>query len=77
MAISTKAVERLCELLDIPAELSVAAGDEANDIPMIQAAGVGAVMQNGTDEAKSYADYVTKRSNNESGVSEIIRKFIL
>ena len=71
------ALERLCELLGIPAELSVAAGDEANDIPMIQAAGVGAVMQNGTDEAKSYADYVTKRSNNESGVSEIIRKFIL
>lgn len=68
---------RLCDLLGIPVEQSVAAGDEANDIPMIEAAGVGAVMKNGTDEARSYADYVTSRTNNESGVSEIIRKFIL
>ena len=66
----------VCSLLDIPLENSIAAGDEANDIPMIVAAGVGAVMKNGTDEAKSHADYVTKRTNNESGVSEIIRKFV-
>ncbi len=71
------AVKSLCDILNIPIEHAIAAGDEANDITMIQAAGVGAVMQNGTDETKSYADYITKRSNNESGVSEIIRKFIL
>ena len=70
-------LRKLCELLGIPIANSVAAGDEANDIPMLQAAGIGAVMQNGTDEAKSHADYVTNRTNNESGVSEIIRKFIL
>lgn len=71
------AVRTVCNLLGIPLEHSVAAGDEANDIPMIEAAGTGAVMCNGTDEAKSFADYVTKHSNNESGVSEIIREFIL
>lgn len=70
-------LRKLCELLGIPIANSVAAGDEANDIPMLMAAGIGAVMQNGTDEAKSHADYVTDRTNNESGVSEIIRKFIL
>ena len=71
------AVRKLCDLLGIPTEDSIAVGDEANDIPMLEAAGIGAVMKNGTDEAKSYADYVTKRSNNESGVSEIIRKYVL
>ncbi|MCR5687821.1 MAG: Cof-type HAD-IIB family hydrolase [Lachnospiraceae bacterium] len=70
------AVRKLCGLLDVPIEDSVAAGDEANDIPMLEAAGIGAVMRNGTDEAKSHADYVTERTNNESGISEIIEKFI-
>ncbi len=71
------AIKTLCDILGVPIEDSIAAGDEANDIPMIKAAGVGAVMQNGTDETKSYADYITKKTNNESGVSEIIRTFIL
>ena len=70
------ALRRLCELLDIPVADSIAAGDEANDISMLDAAGIAAVMQNGTDDTKSHADYVTKRSNNESGISEIIEKFI-
>ena len=71
------AVKKLCELIGIDIADTVAAGDEANDIPMIEAAGIGAVMKNGTDETKSYADYVTEHTNNESGVSEIIRRFIL
>ncbi len=44
---------------------------------MIEAAGVGVVVKNGTDKAKSHADYVTKRTNNESAIAEIIEKFIL
>ena len=72
-----RALKVLCDLLGIPASDSIAAGDEANDIPMLEAAGVGAVMLNGTDEAKSHADYVAAHSNNESGVSEIIEKFVL
>ncbi len=71
------AVRKLCNLLGIDIADSVAAGDEANDIPMIEAAGIGAVMKNGTDEAKSYGDYITGHTNNESGVSEIIHRFIL
>ncbi len=70
------AVRTVCALFGISIEDSVAAGDEANDIPMLDAAGVGAVMKNGTNEAKAHADYVTVRTNNESGISEIIRKFI-
>ena len=71
------ALVTLCKLLGIPADDSVAAGDEANDIPMLDAAGVGVVVQNGTDEAKSHADHVATRTNNESAVSEIIEKYVL
>lgn len=71
------ALRRLCSMMDIPVEDSIAAGDEANDIPMLDAAGLGIVMKNGTAEARSHAKYVTERTNNESGISEIIRKFIL
>ena len=71
------ALKDLCGLLDIPIKDSVAAGDEANDIPMIDAAGLGVVVRNGTDEAKSHAGYVTKRTNNESAISEIIEKFVM
>lgn len=72
-----KAVKKLCDLLDIPLEDSVAAGDEANDIPMLQTAGCAVVMKNGTDRAKAFADYVSTRTNNESAISEVIRRFIL
>lgn len=70
-------VRALCRLLDIPVELSVAAGDEANDIPMLEAAGVGAAMANAMPEVKAAADYVTVRDNNHSGVAEIVEKFCL
>ena len=72
-----EALKDLCRLLDIPVADSVAAGDEANDIPMLDAAGVGVVVRNGTEEAKSHAGYVTGRTNNESAISEIIEKFIM
>ena len=71
------AVEELCRLLNIPIDQSVAAGDEANDISMIRAAGIGAAMVNGVPAVKAAADYVTERDNNHDGVAEIIRKFLL
>ena len=67
---------KLCELLGIPAERSVAAGDEANDLDMLRAAGVGVAMANAIPDAKAVADYVTQRDNNHDGVAEIIEKFL-
>ncbi len=71
------ALRTLCKIMGIPIENSIAAGDEANDISMLDAAGLGVVMKNGTAEAREHAGYVTERTNNESGMSEIIRKYIL
>lgn len=71
------AVEELCRRLDIPIANAVAAGDEANDISMLRAAGVGAAMCNGIPAAREAADYVTRRDNNHDGLAEIIERFLL
>lgn len=71
-----QAVQMLCELLDVPVANAVAAGDAANDLSMIRAAGVGVAMANGTDEVKAYADYVTRKDNNHDGIAEIVTIFL-
>ena len=71
------AVKKLCELLQIPLANTVAAGDQENDISMIEAAAVGAAMKNATDAVKARADYITENDCNHSGVAEILGKFIL
>lgn len=71
------AVHWLCDFLNIPVENSVAAGDAQNDIAMLDAAHIGAVMCNAFPEIAAHGDYITKADNNHDGVAEIIRKFIL
>ena len=71
------AVRRLCRHLNLPVTSSIAAGDSENDISMLKAAHIGCAVANATDECKAAADYVTERSCEESGVAEIIRKFML
>jgi Cof subfamily protein (haloacid dehalogenase superfamily) len=72
-----QALLRMAELLEIPVEDTIAVGDEANDKMMLRTAGLGAAMANGTDEVKAEANYITRRDNNESGVAEVIRTFML
>ena len=67
----------LADYLNVPIENTIAVGDAENDIPMIEAAGLGVVMCNANDDIKIHADYVTELDNNQGGVSEVIRKFML
>lgn len=71
------ALVRLCDQLGIPVEDSIAAGDEANDMAMLKAAGVGCAMKNAVPAVKEIADYITENDNNHDGVAEIVRKFML
>lgn len=71
------AVSFLCRHLNIPMSLTVAVGDEENDIAMIKTAHVGAAMSNATSQVKSCSNYITKNDCNHSGVAEIIDRFIL
>ena len=67
----------ISSFLNIPIENTVAAGDERNDISMIQAAHIGVAVQNAHDELKEAAEYVTEHDNEHGAIAEIIEKFIL
>lgn len=71
------AVRFLCEHLHVDLKDTLACGDAENDIPMLEAAGIGVCMSNGDPRVKEKADYITIKNNNEGGVAEVIRKFIL
>ena len=66
------AIGKLCDILGIPVENSIAAGDEQNDISMIQAAGVGIAMANATDNVKAAADIVTTMDNDHDGLAQFL-----
>ena len=70
------AVLWLAQYLGVNAEDTIAVGDAENDISMIQAAGIGVVMKNASDDMKAYGDYITEKDNNEGGVAEVIEKYI-
>ena len=70
-------VRFLSRLLQVSPANTIAAGDAENDITMLETAGTACVMANAAPGMESYADYITRRDNNHSGVAEIIEKFLL
>ena len=69
-------VEWLCNYLQIPISNSLAAGDEMNDVTMIEAAGIGIVMKNGRDYVKKIADITTEKDNNNDGLVPVLQKYL-
>ena len=61
----------LCEYAGLDVRDAVAFGDEANDLPMIAAAGDGVAMANATPEVLGVADHVTG-TNDEAGVAQYL-----
>ena len=70
------AVRFMAEFYGVPMGDTIAVGDEENDCPMIEAAGIGVAMANASQVVKDAADYVTERDNNHSGIAEVIEKFV-
>lgn len=75
-ASKTSAIEVLCEKYGIQRSEVIAIGDNYNDINMIEFAGLGIAMGNAPDDVKQHADHITL-SNDEDGVAEAIKKYIL
>lgn len=71
------ALMELSDILNIPPEKIIAIGDNENDIPMLEKAGLGVAVANGIDNIKKMADYVTEKTNNEGAVAEVIERFVL
>ena len=66
----------LAEILGIRKEEIMVFGDADNDREMFDQAGFSVAMENGLDEMKAMADYVTA-PNREDGVAKAMEKFIL
>ena len=67
-------IRKVLEYYGISRDEIMAFGDADNDLDMIEFAGTGVVMGNGTDRMKEIADYVTT-SVDEDGVVEALRHF--
>ena len=66
------ALKTVCKELDIPLEKVVACGDMDNDIAMLQAAGTGICLANGSDATKKSADYITEKDVTHDGLGEFL-----
>ena len=69
------AIEDLINKLNIKKEEVITIGDNYNDLKMLENAGIGIVMQGAAEYIKEKANYVTD-SNDNSGVSKAIKKFV-
>lgn len=70
------AVMRLAERFGVMPSETMCFGDSGNDISMIEAAGVGVVMDNARAEIKEHADLIAP-SNQLEGVAQIIEQYVL
>lgn len=55
----------------------MAIGDNFNDLPMIQAAGLGLGVANTHPDMKDLCDAILTRTNDEGAVAEAISRFCL
>lgn len=71
-----RALARFAEHLGLSLANCISFGDGANDLTMVEAAGVGVAMANACPEVLAAADYVTG-TNDEDGVASALRHFSL
>lgn len=66
----------LSQKLDIPLSEIMAAGDNYNDIPMLQKVGLSVCPANAVDEVKAVCNYVAKADNNAGAIAEALEKLV-
>lgn len=66
----------VCRLLGVDPARTIALGDSGNDVPMLQAAGLGVAMGNAPDWVKAQARTVTAH-NREDGAALAIEQYVL
>lgn len=68
---------RFCKNHDIDIKDTYAFGDMTNDISILEAAGWGVCLENGSDDAKAAADEITELSIEDDGFADYVEKHIL
>ncbi|WP_061601698.1 Cof-type HAD-IIB family hydrolase [Streptococcus gordonii] len=71
-----QALHEIAQHYQVPLEEVMTVGDNFNDLPMLRLAGLGVAMGNAPETVKTEANAVTK-SNNEHGVAEAIKEYVL
>ena len=71
-----QALYEIAQHYQVPLEQVMTIGDNFNDLPMLRLAGLGVAMGNAPEAVKTEANAVTK-SNNEHGVAEAIKEYVL
>lgn len=70
-------LKHLADLLGIDISETIAVGDNYNDLPMLQVAGLSVAAQNSVDDVKNACDITTDADNNQGVIAEVIERFIL
>ncbi|MGN1328754.1 MAG: Cof-type HAD-IIB family hydrolase [Eubacterium sp.] len=70
------ALKGICRELGISSDEAMSFGDSGNDCTMLEYAGLSFAMENGSDECKASAKFVTS-SNGDDGVAKMIEKYCL
>ncbi|MBT1163699.1 HAD family hydrolase [Bifidobacterium felsineum] len=69
------ALTTIAQRLNVPIADTIAIGDSENDLEMIQAAGIGVAMGNGTAPAKSVADMIAPHVDN-NGLAAALHRLL-
>ncbi len=72
-----KGITEVAKLEEISNENIIAFGDGLNDVEMLRKCGVGVAMKNALPEVKEQADYITSKTNNENGVLEFLKEYLV
>lgn len=70
------AIQVLAEKLNIHQSEIIAVGNAGNDLTMVQYAGLGVWVDNVDSELREFGDVIVA-SNNDHGVAEVIKRYIL
>lgn len=71
------ALKKYCEINDIDIQDVWAFGDTTNDNEMLEVAGLGVCMCDGSDDTKACADVLTDKPCTEDGFADFIEKHLL
>lgn len=70
-----KTLERLIEILNLDKENVIAVGDNYNDYPLLEAAGIPIAVENAKDKLKKIAKYISVHHENHA-LRDIINKYV-
>ncbi|MGX7329801.1 Cof-type HAD-IIB family hydrolase [Enterococcus bulliens] len=69
-------VDIIANSLNIRQQDVIAFGDEHNDLELLEYAGWGVAMKNGTDQLKAVANDQTRKTNQEDGLADYLERYL-